>query len=190
MIRRFRAIPSESDESIRHQKILTAPEREAELSVVRRYRPSRSWPVGGLALVAAAGAILASGMLSSTLGGGPDPAFAAQVGQSVASPQPGAEARAAISAASAPAASSSAPPPAGVWQIQVGAFQNSFAAEAHLRALEGEVPELKPLTATHRLRGNITRVRIGGIEDEAAARRLCARILAVGRGCFVAGPES
>lgn len=157
---------------------------------MRRYRPSRPWPVGGLALVAAAGAILATGMLSSALNGAPDPAFVAQVGRSVESAQSGTQVRGAISAGLAPAASSSAPPPAGVWQIQVGAFRNGFAARAHLRALEGEVPELKPLTATHQLRGDINRVRIGGIEDEAAARELCARILAIGRGCFVAGPES
>lgn len=157
---------------------------------MRRYRPSRSWPVGGLALGAAAGAILATGLLSSALTGAPDPAFAARIGQSVASAQSGAAAHAAVPAAAAPAASSSAPPPAGVWQIQVGAFRNGFAAEAHLRALEGEVPELEPLTAIHQLRGDINRVRIGGIEDEAAARRLCARILAVGRACFVTGPES
>lgn len=157
---------------------------------MRRYRPSRSWPVGGLALVAAAGAIVATGMLSSALNGAPDPAFAAQVGRSVEGAQSGTQARAAISDGSAPAASSSAPRPAGVWQIQVGAFRNSSAAEAHLRALEGEVPELAPLAATHLLRGDINRVRIGGIGDEAAARELCARILAVGSGCFVAGPES
>lgn len=169
---------------------MTAPEREAGTLAVRRYRPSHSWPVGGLALVAAAGAILATGMLSSALDGAADPAFAAEVGRSVESAQSGTQVRTAIAAGSAPAASSSAPPPAGVWQIQVGAFRNSFAAEAHLRALEGEVPELKALTAIHQLRGDVNRVRIGGIEDEATARELCARILAIGRGCFVAGPES
>jgi cell division septation protein DedD len=163
---------------------------------VRRYRPSRSWPVGGLALVAAAGAVLATGTLSASLDGGPEPAFAARIRQSVAGTQPVAEARAAIPAETAPASPSAfaSPPPAaagaGAWQIQVGAFRNAFAAEAHVRALARQVPELERLTLTHQLRGKINRVRIGGIEDEEAARELCARIRAVGRGCFVAGTES
>jgi cell division septation protein DedD len=157
---------------------------------VRRYRPSRSWPVGGLALIAAAGAVLATGTLSSTLGGGPDPAFAARIGQSVAGARSGMEARAASPAAAGLAASPPAPPPAGAWQIQVGAFRNLAAAEAHRRSLEREVPELARLPQTHQLRGRINRVRIGGIEDEAAARGLCGRIRAVGHGCFVAEPES
>lgn len=157
---------------------------------VRRYRPSRSWPVGGLALVAAAGAILATGTLSSALDGGPAPAFAARIGQTVASAQPGTKAHAAIPASAAPAAASPGPQPAGVWQIQVGAFRNTQAAEAHLRTLEAGIPELARLTAVHQLRGGLNRVRIGGIEDEAAARGLCASIAASGRGCFVAGPGS
>lgn len=63
---------------------MTAPEREARAAAVRRYRPSRSWPVGALALAAAAGAVLATGALSSALDGGPDPAFAVRSGPSVA----------------------------------------------------------------------------------------------------------
>lgn len=164
---------------------------------MRRYRPSRSWPVGGLALVAAAGAVLATGTLSANLDGGPEPAFAARIRQQVAGAQPVTQARAALPAATAPAAPAvpsasapSTPPAAGVWQIQVGAFRNTFAAEAHLRALEKEVPQLAQLSRTHQLRGKINRVRIGGIEDEPAARGLCARIRAAGRDCFVAGPES
>lgn len=167
-----------------------------EAPAVRRYRPTRSWPVGGLALAAAAGAVLSTGTLSSTLGGGPDPAFAARIGQSVARAGPGMEARAAALPAmpvpaAVPAAAAAAPPPApqGVWQIQVGAFRDTSAAEAHLRALEAEVPELGGLTRTHQLRGRINRVRIGGIANKPAARALCERILAVGRGCFVARPE-
>lgn len=184
------------NESIRQEKILTAPEREAGTPAVRRYRPSRSWPVGGLALVAASGAVLATGTLSASLDGGPEPAFAARIRQSVAGAEPGTEARAAIPAATAPAALSSSSPAsaeptaAAIWQIQVGAFRNTAAAEAHVRALEKEVPQLAQLTVTHQLRGGINRVRIGGIEDETAARRLCASIRAVGRDCFVAGPES
>lgn len=128
-----------------------------------------------------------AGTLSSVLEGGPDPAFAARIRQSVASAQPGIEAHASVPAAAVPAAS--APPPPGVWQVQVGAFRNAQAAEAHLRALESEVPQLAKLTATHQLRGNINRVRIAGIGDEAAARDLCSRIAAAGRGCFVVRPE-
>lgn len=125
------------------------------------------------------------------MSGGPDPAVTAQIKQSVAGAQPGTQAQAAVPAGAVPAASSSAPPRApGIWQIQVGAFRNSFAAEAHLRALERELPQLAQLSRSHQLRGTINRVRIGGIADEAAARELCAGIAAVGRGCFVAGPES
>ncbi len=136
-----------------------------------------------------------TGTLSSALNGGSDPAFAARSGQDVAGDRSAREANAAIPAAAVPAAAipatgSSAPRPAGIWQIQVGAFRNTRAAESHLRALEENVPELARLTAFHQLRGDISRVRIGGIEDEAAARELCARILAVGRDCFVARPES
>lgn len=185
------------NESIRQEKILTAPEREAGTPAVRRYRPSRSWPVGGLALVAAAGAVLATGSLSAGLDGGPEPAFAARIRQSVAGAQPGTEARAAIPAATAPMAisassslASAEPTAAGIWQIQVGAFRNTVAAEAHVRALQKEVPQLAQLTLTHQLRGKINRIRIGGIPDEPAARELCERIRAVGRDCFVASPES
>lgn len=176
--------------SIRHQKILIGPERESGTPAVRRYRPSRPWPVGGLALVAAVGAVLTTGTLSSALNGGADPAFAARIEQGIEPAQSAMAAHAAIPAAIVPRAGSSAPRPAGVWQIQVGAFRNALAGEAHLRALESEVPELAQLSASHQLRGDLNRVRIGGIDDETAARELCARILAVGRGCFVAGPES
>lgn len=158
---------------------------------MRRYRPSRSWPVGGLALVAAAGAVMATGTLSSALDGGPDPAFAARIGPKVAKAQPRAAARAAIPAKLPPASGASATAQAaGLWQIQVGAFRNTLSAEAHLRALESEVPELTRLSAIHQLRAGLTRVRIGGIGDEASARRLCEDIAAAGRGCFVVRPES
>jgi cell division septation protein DedD len=189
----FRQPTENRTRTIRHQKILIALEREAGTAAVRRYRPSRPWPVGGLALAAAAAAVLATGGLSSVLDGGPDPAFAARIARSVASGPSPIEARAApppaAPAASVPAASEPAPP-AAAWQIQVGAFRNVVAAEAHLRSLESGVPELARLTATHRLRGGLNRVRIGGIADETAARGLCARIVAAGNGCFVVAPES
>lgn len=159
---------------------------------MRRYRPTRSWPVGGLALIAATGAVLATGAVSSTLDGGPDPAFASRIARSVPGAGPGIEARAAAAPA-APAAAAVAvppapsPPPRGLWQIQVGAFRDTSAAEAHLRALEAEMPELAGLDRIHQLRGRISRVRIGGIAGEPAARALCARILTAGSGCFVAG---
>lgn len=176
--------------SIRHEKIPTEPEQEVgEKPAVRRYRPSRSWPVGGLALAAAVGAVLTTGALSSALDGGPDPAFAARIGHGVANLKSGMEAHAAIPGVMAPASPAFAPSPAGPWQIQVGAFRNPAAAEAQLRALESEVPDLTRLSAVHQLRGGVNRVRIGGIADEAAARRLCARLLAAGRGCFVVAPE-
>ncbi|HYW15341.1 MAG TPA: SPOR domain-containing protein [Allosphingosinicella sp.] len=148
--------------------------------------------MGGLALVAAAGAVLASGALSFNLGGGPDPAFAAGIKQSVAGARPGREAQATLPAVRIPPPGAAPAPrqPFGVWQIQVGAFRNMSAAQADLAALESQVPELGRLKATHQLRGTINRVRIGGIEDEAGARRLCARLAEIGRGCFVAGPES
>lgn len=130
-----------------------------------------------------------AGTLSSAFEGGPDPAFAARIRQSVSGAEPGIEAHASVPAEAVPAAAS-APPPAGLWQVQVGAFRNAQAAEAHLRALEGEVPELARLTAIHQLRGKIDRIRIAGIGDEAAARGLCSRIAAVGSGCFVVRPES
>jgi cell division septation protein DedD len=138
--------------------------------------------------------MLAAGTVSAALEGGPDPAIAARVAQDVAQAGPAREANAAIpvpakaAPAAPPPAPSSAPPPAGDWQVQVGAFRSTVAAEAHLRSLEGDVPGLARLTRAHQLRGNINRVRIGGIEDEASARELCAQILAAGRGCFVAGP--
>ncbi len=166
---------------------MNAPEREAGTSAVRRYRPSRSWPVGALALVAAAGAVLATGALSSALDGGPSPAFAAGIGRNVESVQPQAKAR---TATPAPALPSHASLPADLWQIQVGAFRTISAAEAHLGALESELPELARMEPTHQLRGGLHRVRIGGIGDEPAARALCARILAAGRGCFAIRPES
>ncbi|HEX8063744.1 MAG TPA: SPOR domain-containing protein [Allosphingosinicella sp.] len=129
--------------------------------------------------------------LSSALDGGPDPAFAARIGESVAGFRPGMEAHASTSGATA--AASARPPLAPRsgpgWQIQVGAFRNTPTAEAHLRALERAVPELGRLTAVHQLRGRVNRVRIGGIEEEAAARGLCEHIRAAGSGCFVVAPE-
>lgn len=145
---------------------------------MRRYRPSRPWPVGGLALVAAAGAVLTTATLSSAVDGGPQPAFAARIGEGARSVGSGIAAQAA-----AP------PPPAEGWRIQVGAFRDALAAEGHLQALERDVPRLAGLTATHQLRGGVNRVRIGGIGDEAEARGLCALIAAAGRGCFVVPPE-
>jgi cell division septation protein DedD len=134
--------------------------------------------------------VLATGTLSSVLDGAPDAAFAARIGRTVASARSGDEAHAATPAAGIPAASPSAPPAAGAWQVQVGAFRNASAAEAHLRALESQLPELARLTRTHQLRGDLNRIRIGGIEDEAGARGLCGRILAAGRGCFVVRPAA
>lgn len=131
-----------------------------------------------------------TGTLSSVLDGGPDPAFTARVRQSVASAQPRIEAHAANPAAVAPAARSSAGPSPAAWQVQVGAFRNAGAAQTHLRTLQGEIPELAGLTASHQRRGDVSRVRIGAIGDEAAARELCARLVAIGRGCFVVAPES
>jgi hypothetical protein len=90
------------------------------------------------------------------------------------SPPPGGrerEPKAALPAATAPAAALSATRRAGLWQIQVGAFRSRQAAAAHLRALESDMPELERLTAAHQLHGRIDRVRIGGIEDKAAAQR-------------------
>lgn len=168
---------------------MIAPEREAGNSAVRRYRPSRPWPVGGLALIAAAGAVLAAGTLSSVLDGGSAPAFAAKVGQSVASARLGMEAHAAAPVARAPIPSSR-PPSTGVWQVQVGAFRTAQAAEAHLRAVKSEVPEVAHLSGSNQVRAGLNRVRIGAIEDEAGARELCRHIVAAGRGCFVVGPES
>jgi cell division septation protein DedD len=189
-----RAAPPATDQTIRHQKITIPPEQEAGGIAVRRYRPSRSWPVGALALCAAGGAMLATGALSSALEAGPEAAFSERIKRSVAGAGPGTEAHAAIPAAAAPAAApSSAPPssvprPAGVWQVQVGAFRNPSAAEAYLRALQGALPELAQRTATQGRFGELNRVRIGGIEDEGTARALCDRVLATGRGCFVLRP--
>ncbi|HEX8480770.1 MAG TPA: SPOR domain-containing protein [Allosphingosinicella sp.] len=162
---------------------------------MRRYRPSRSWPVGALALAAATGAVLTTGALSSALDDAPQPAFATRIAREAASlppatRPPAAAPAAAAPASAAPAALNSAPLATRVWQVQVGAFRSTAAAEAHLRTLESGVPELARLTPVHQLRGGLNRVRIGGIEDEGAAHRLCARIAASGRGCFVVGPES
>ena len=99
-------------------------------------------------------------------------------------------AHAAVAPARVAAAPSPPPLPARDWQIQVGAFRDTAAAEAHLRALESGLPELAGLTPAHQLRGRLSRVRIGGIANEAAARRLCARAEAVAGGCFVVRPES
>lgn len=134
--------------------------------------------------------MLIAGTLSSALEGGPDPAFAARIGQGIAGAQSSIKAHASSPAEAAPAANDSPQPLAGAWQVQVGAFRNAQAAEAHLRALESDVPELANLTAIHQLRGKIDRIRIAGIGDEAAARGLCSRILEVGRDCFVVRPES
>ncbi|MGA9582707.1 MAG: SPOR domain-containing protein [Allosphingosinicella sp.] len=157
---------------------MIAPEREAETPAARRYRPTRAWPVGGLALVAAAGAVLATGTISSAMDGGPG----------APSLQPVAIALAAAPPAPAQEIPSLEPPPAGGWQVQVGAFRSLPAAEAHLRALESELPELTRLTAAYQLRGGLNRIRIGGIGDESAAGGLCERIAETGRGCFVVGP--
>ena len=157
---------------------------------MRRYRSSSPWPVGALALIAAAGAVLTAGTLSSALDGRPAPAYAAQVRQGVAAARSGMAAHAAVPAGPRPVVASAPPAAAGDWQIQVGAFRSAAAAEANLRAVRSEVPELARLPGGHRLRDGLDRVRIGAIADEPAARGLCARIVAVGRGCFVVGPES
>ncbi len=127
---------------------------------------------------------MTTGALSSVLEDAPRPAFAARVGPGVESALPGRPSPAAELQTAA-----SEPLPAGVWQVQVGAFRNTQAAEAHLRTLESGVPELARLTPIHRLRGRLNQVRIAGIENEAAARALCKRIAAAGGGCFVVEPE-
>ena len=151
---------------------------------MRRYRPSRPWSVGALALAAAAGAVLTAGAIASAVGGGPEASLSERIRQGAASVQP--------ARAHAANPSPSTPSPrlmAGPWQVQAGAFRRAGAAEAHLRALGTEIPELARLDSTHRRRGGVERVRIGGFADRAAARRLCERLLASGRECFVVGPE-
>ena len=140
-------------------------------------------------MMAAAGAVLTMSLLSAAVDGGPDPAFAAGIARGVAGTQSGMAAHAAVATAPVPAPASS-PSPAGDWQIQVGAFRDTAAAEAHLRARESKLAELAGLSPVHQLRGSLTRVRIEGISNEAAARRLCARVEAVAGGCFVVRPES
>jgi cell division protein FtsN len=144
--------------------------------------------VGALALVAATVAMLTTGAVSSALDGGPDPAFAARIGRVAAGMSSGMEAHAAAPAAAVLPVRASAPAPG--WQVQVGAFRKTPAAEAHLRALEQAVPELARLTPVHQLRGGLNRVRIGGIGDEASGLELCERISSAGSDCFVIGPDS
>lgn len=171
--------------TIQHQKILIGSEPGTESSPVRRYRASKSWPVGALALAAAAGAVLATGGVSRAFERTED------------RPLRGVEAPAAMAPAAplllapAPAAPSAAPDSAsGLWQIQTGAFRSPAAAEAHGRALEAEVPALTRLAPALQARGGITKVRFGAIRDETAARALCARLAAAGHGCFVLAPGS
>jgi hypothetical protein len=72
----------------------------------------------------------------------------------------------------------------------VGAFRSAEAAHAQLRHAETLVPELVSLSEAMPLEGGLTRARFGGIAHEAAARRLCARVVDAGARCFVAPPGS
>jgi hypothetical protein len=76
------------------------------------------------------------------------------------------------------------------WQIQIGAFRNSGAAQAQLRAAEGLVPELTSLGGALQRQGEVVRARYAGIAEETDARRLCGRIIETGGQCFVVPPDS
>jgi cell division septation protein DedD len=170
---------------------------------VRRYGAIRPWPVAGLALVAAAGAVVMTSGVSSAFDGQETSGQERTVGTAM-SYVPGIEARAGQAGAPAPIPAPAAPAAAagveaagleaagfgGEWQVQAGAFRRPAAAQAHLSALEAEVPEVGGLAGAARADGEITRVRIGGIADEAAARGLCERIAGTGRACFVVAPGS
>ncbi|HEX8526390.1 SPOR domain-containing protein [Allosphingosinicella sp.] len=175
--------------SIRHQTILIAPEQGSAPSPVRRYRAGTPWPVAGLAAAAAAGAVLLTGGLATAFDGGE---------QSVAAPMLAAGARVPIETEEraaptsvmmrSPRSTAAPETEAGLWKIQVGAFQRPSAALEHLSALKGRVFELAELADAPHATGGMTRARFGGIADEESARRLCGRVADAGGRCFVVAP--
>jgi cell division septation protein DedD len=76
------------------------------------------------------------------------------------------------------------PPGTEGWKVQVGSFHRPQSAEAHLRRLVAKAPALAGFTPSTEPFGALTRARFGGPRDEAAARRLCARIVRQGSDCL------
>lgn len=75
------------------------------------------------------------------------------------------------------------------WQIQVGSFSRSEAAEARLRSIAGQLPKARDWTSIVAPFGSLSRARIGGFADEAAARGACAAMDERGIECFVVPPR-
>jgi len=163
-----------------------APQAPAPPASVHRYGASRPWAVGLLAALAAGGAVLVTGSLSTVF-------TAATVAEAqpggVRAPEPVARNASAVAvapvAAAAPGTSA-----ARAWQIQIGAFRNPAAAEDQLRAAASLVPGLAGLPQAAHALGEVTRARFGGIADEDSARTLCTRLVDAGGSCFVVAPGS
>lgn len=111
-----------------------------------------------------------------------------------ASPKPAAEA--ATVAAVPPAAASPAPTPAAkAFMVQLGAYRKAPAADTGwgrlLKANRDLLGELKPKIVRVDLgagKGVFFRLRAGPLDDEAAARALCARFKVRRQGCFIVWP--
>lgn len=137
------------------------PGRTIDAPRPHRYRASRPWTVLLLAVIAAGGPVLVTAAVSETI---------TEDGMALATVLTG-------------------PQRAPEWQIQLGTFERREAAEAHLRNAAATVPELRGRTLRAEPYGALTRARIAGFEDEAAARRACAAFEGGDEVCFVVIPD-
>ena len=88
-----------------------------------------------------------------------------------------------------------AAPEAGAWTIQVGAFATKNDAQARLRQLQKDLPQLfegkTAVTATVEKDKAITyRARFTGYDDEGAAKAACSQLLKRKTDCYVLAPVS
>lgn len=75
----------------------------------------------------------------------------------------------------------------GTWQVQLGAYGSSGAAQAAWKTLSGKAAALRALRPSYEKAGAMTRLRAGPLDREGA-QKACAAAKAAGGGCFPVAP--
>lgn len=74
----------------------------------------------------------------------------------------------------------------GAWRVQLGAFsQRGLAVEAWTGLKNEQAALVAGIVPIYSQSGDMVRLQLGGFANRGDAQRLCARLHAIGRGCFV-----
>lgn len=87
------------------------------------------------------------------------------------------------------------PPEAKPWRVQLAAFTRLDQAQAYWAELRTDMPSVlrglsQSIDPTSRRGTDFFRLRAGPLADEAAAKALCEKLTAAGKGCLTVAPQS